>query len=107
MVDNGLDKRLLYMFRISYRDFFSSFFCVKGDRIVSKYRETDHSFISYHFNAVFACGVVRYETPGTTTYQSVIKLEACTQSVFGRIKSAALDKLFAAVMFCAGVWMLL
>lgn len=25
----------------------------------------------------------------------------------GRIKSAALDKLFAAVMFCAGVWMLL
>ena len=25
----------------------------------------------------------------------------------GRMKSAALDKLFAAVMFCAGVWMLL
>ena len=25
----------------------------------------------------------------------------------GRIKSAALDKLFAALMFCAGVWMLL
>lgn len=25
----------------------------------------------------------------------------------GRIKSAALDKLFAAVMLCAGVWMLL
>ena len=68
MIDNGLDEWLLYMLRVFNRNFFSSFFRMQGDGIVSKYGETNHSLISDNFNAVFACRVVCYKTPGATAY---------------------------------------
>ena len=78
MVYHRLDKRLLYMFRVTDTDFFASAFGMQSDRFVGEDRKTNHSFVSDDFYTILAGRVVRYETPGAATYQSVVELETGT-----------------------------
>ena len=70
-----MDKRLLHVFRVADTDFFPSFLGMQSDRFVSKDREANHSFVADNLYAVFAGRIMGYEAPGTTTHQSVVKLE--------------------------------
>ena len=63
------------MFRVTDTDFFPSFFGMQADRLISKDRETNHSLVTDNFNTIFAGRVMGYETSGTATNKSVIKLE--------------------------------
>ena len=75
MIYYCLDKRLLYVFRVTDTDFFPSFLGMQSDRLVREDREANHSLVTDNLYAVFAGRIMGYEAPGTTTHQSVIKLE--------------------------------
>lgn len=77
------------MFGIADANFFTSSFGVQTDRFVSKHREADHSFISDDFDTVLTGRIMGNKAPGAAANQSVIKLKASAQCIFGGVKPSA------------------
>ena len=89
MIYYCLYKWLLYMFGIADANFFTSSFGVQTDRFVSKHREADHSFISDDFDTVLTGRIMGNKAPGAAANQSVIKLKASAQCIFGGVNPSA------------------
>lgn len=82
MIHYLLDERHLDMLWIRYVEQFCAAFGVELDGLVVKDGECDGALVADEQDAVFACRLVRDETPRCRSSHAVVEAEACIECVF-------------------------